>query len=198
MARNHNYYYFYLHGYGRSCNLSCLDPFYSYHLIPEGSKNISSELESNPGPLASQATALISNSLMGLDKRPPCLRLPRGSTISQHIRELLSIGAYVKLSRVFDMIRNLLSLWGKAKQDKGVSDYLINCNYVIMSQLIMPRCQGQTRKLHVSSILSCIQKIKKASYPNSYKRKLAQFWGFSPMRNSAYDRSLTSRALLRT
>ena len=37
---------------------SCLDPFYSYLLIPEEKKNIWSELELNPGPLASQATTL--------------------------------------------------------------------------------------------------------------------------------------------
>ena len=55
MARN---YYFYLHGYARSRNLSCLDPFSSNLLIPKEKKNIWSELESNPGPLASQATAL--------------------------------------------------------------------------------------------------------------------------------------------
>ena len=48
----------YLHEYARSRNLSCLDPFCSYLLIPEERKNIWSELESNPGPLALQATAL--------------------------------------------------------------------------------------------------------------------------------------------
>ena len=58
---------FYLHGYARSCNLSCLDPFYSYLLIPEEKKNIWSELKSNPGPLASQATALTTRPwLLGL------------------------------------------------------------------------------------------------------------------------------------
>ena len=42
-------------------NWWCLDPFYSYHLIPEEKKNIWPELESNPGPLTShsQATTLI-------------------------------------------------------------------------------------------------------------------------------------------
>ena len=51
---------FLLDGYARAYNLSCLDPFYSYLLIPEEKNNIWSELESNPGPLASctQATAL--------------------------------------------------------------------------------------------------------------------------------------------
>ena len=51
MARN-------LHGHARSRNLSWLDPFYSYLLIPEERKNIWSELESNSGPLASQSTSL--------------------------------------------------------------------------------------------------------------------------------------------
>ena len=37
---------------------SCLDPFYPYLLIPEVRKKHWSELESNPGSLASQATAL--------------------------------------------------------------------------------------------------------------------------------------------
>ena len=37
MAKN---YFYFLHGYARSCNLSCLDPFYSYHLIPEERKNL--------------------------------------------------------------------------------------------------------------------------------------------------------------
>ena len=55
MARN---YYFNLHGYARSCNLSCLDPFHSYLLYPRRRKNIWSELESNSGHLASQVTAL--------------------------------------------------------------------------------------------------------------------------------------------
>ena len=49
---------FFIHEYSRSCNSSCLDPFYSYHLIPEERKTFWSELESNPGPLASQGTAL--------------------------------------------------------------------------------------------------------------------------------------------
>ena len=35
-----------------------MDPFFSSLLIPEERKTIWSELESNPGPLASQATAL--------------------------------------------------------------------------------------------------------------------------------------------
>ena len=38
--------------------LLCLDPFYYYLLIPEERKNIWSELELNPGPLATQASAL--------------------------------------------------------------------------------------------------------------------------------------------
>ena len=50
--------FFCLHGYARSHNLSCLDPFYSYLLIPKENKIIWSELESNPGPLVEQATAL--------------------------------------------------------------------------------------------------------------------------------------------
>ena len=36
MARN---YYFNLHGFARSCNLSCLDQFYSYLLITKERKN---------------------------------------------------------------------------------------------------------------------------------------------------------------
>ena len=49
----------YLHGYARSRNLSCLDPVYSYLLIPEERrKTFDLSIESNPGPLASQATAL--------------------------------------------------------------------------------------------------------------------------------------------
>ena len=44
-ARN---YYFYLHWYARSRNLSCLDPFCSFLLICEDKKNIWSELELNP------------------------------------------------------------------------------------------------------------------------------------------------------
>ena len=68
MARNY-YYYFYLHGYARSRNLSCLDQFNTYLLIPEERKNIWSELEPNPGPLASQATALTTRPwLLGLFK----------------------------------------------------------------------------------------------------------------------------------
>ena len=51
---------FHLNGYARASNSSCLDPFYSYLLMPKEKKNIWTELESNPGPLASrsQATAL--------------------------------------------------------------------------------------------------------------------------------------------
>ena len=51
---------FHLDGYVRAQNSSCLDPFYSYLLIPEEKMNVWSELELNPGPLASrsQATAL--------------------------------------------------------------------------------------------------------------------------------------------
>ena len=56
-AKNHII-IFYLHGYARSRNLSCLDPFLFLPPIPEGRKNIWSELESNPGPHASQATTL--------------------------------------------------------------------------------------------------------------------------------------------
>ena len=58
MARNCIILFFYLHEYARSRNLLCLDPFYSNLLIPEERINIRSELESKPGPLASQATAL--------------------------------------------------------------------------------------------------------------------------------------------
>ena len=54
MARN---VFFYLHGYARSRNLLCLDPFYSYLLIPEKRKTIWSELELNPGPFASPEAA---------------------------------------------------------------------------------------------------------------------------------------------
>ena len=55
MARNS----FYPHGYTRSHNLSYLGPFYSYLLMAkERRKTIWSELESNPIPLASQASAL--------------------------------------------------------------------------------------------------------------------------------------------
>ena len=53
-----NNYFIFLLGYARSFNLSCQHPFYFYLLIPEERKNIWSELESNPGALASQATAL--------------------------------------------------------------------------------------------------------------------------------------------
>ena len=51
---------FHLNGYARAPNSLSLDPFYSHLLIPKEKKNIWSELESNPGPLAScsQATAL--------------------------------------------------------------------------------------------------------------------------------------------
>ena len=68
MARNFYYYYYFNRpGYARSCNLSCLDPFHSYLLIPEEKKNILSELELNPGPLASQATSLTTRPwLLGL------------------------------------------------------------------------------------------------------------------------------------
>ena len=52
MARNYYYYYyFHLDGYARA-HILCLDPFYSYLLIPEEKKTFWSELESNPGPLA--------------------------------------------------------------------------------------------------------------------------------------------------
>ena len=54
---------FFLHGYARSCNLSCLDPFISYLLCPRR-KTIGLELELNPGPLASQATALTTRPLL--------------------------------------------------------------------------------------------------------------------------------------
>ena len=65
MARN--YFYYYLHGYARSCNFLCLDPFCSYLLIPEEKENIWSELESDPCPFASQATALTTRPwLLGL------------------------------------------------------------------------------------------------------------------------------------
>ena len=50
-------------------HILCLDPFYSYLLIPEEKKNIWSELELNPGPLASrtQVTALTTRPwLLGL------------------------------------------------------------------------------------------------------------------------------------
>ena len=57
VAMNYDF-YFYLHGYAGSCNLSCLDPFFSCLLTSEEKKNIWFELELNPGPLASQATAL--------------------------------------------------------------------------------------------------------------------------------------------
>ena len=48
---------FHLDGYARARNSWCLDPFYSYLLIPEEKKNIWFELESNPGPLSSQSQA---------------------------------------------------------------------------------------------------------------------------------------------
>ena len=52
---------FYLYGYARSCNLLCVDPLYSYLLIPEERrKTIWSELESNLSPLSSQETVLTS------------------------------------------------------------------------------------------------------------------------------------------
>ena len=74
MARN-------LDGYARACNSLCLDPFYSYLLIPEEKKNIWSELESKPGPLAflTQVTALIT--------RPWLLR--QDSTILGSLKALL-------------------------------------------------------------------------------------------------------------
>ena len=56
MARNYYYYYYFLHGYARACDSSCLDPFNSY--LRGEKKNIWTELESNPGPPASQATTL--------------------------------------------------------------------------------------------------------------------------------------------
>ena len=51
---------FHLDGYASERNSSFLDPFYSYLLIPKRRKTIGSELELNPGTLASrsQATAL--------------------------------------------------------------------------------------------------------------------------------------------
>ena len=51
---------FELHGCARSRNLSRLDPFCSYHPYTRGErlKNIWSDLELNPGSLASQATTL--------------------------------------------------------------------------------------------------------------------------------------------
>ena len=63
-----NYYYFHLAGYARA-HILCLNPFYSYLLIPEEKKNIWNELELNPGPHASrpQATALTTRPwLLGL------------------------------------------------------------------------------------------------------------------------------------
>ena len=55
MARNYYFFLIYMDTQDQA-NLSCLGPFYSYLLIPKVKKNIWSELESNPGPLASQAT----------------------------------------------------------------------------------------------------------------------------------------------
>ena len=46
---------FFLHGYATSYNFSCPDPFISY---AQGGKPFGLELESKPGPLASQTTAL--------------------------------------------------------------------------------------------------------------------------------------------
>ena len=67
MARNYIILFYYLHGCARSRNLSCVDPFYSYLLILKERKNIWSELESNPGPLATQATTLTTRPwLLGL------------------------------------------------------------------------------------------------------------------------------------
>ena len=48
---------FHLAGYARALNSLCLDPFYSYLLLPKEKKNIWSELESNPGPFASRSQA---------------------------------------------------------------------------------------------------------------------------------------------
>ena len=65
MARND---FFHLDRCARA-HILCLDPFYSYLLIPEEKKNIWSELELNPGPLAShtQVTALTTRPwLLGL------------------------------------------------------------------------------------------------------------------------------------
>ena len=44
--------------------LSNLDPFFQPQMLFEGKKTIWSELESNPGPIASQATALTTRPLL--------------------------------------------------------------------------------------------------------------------------------------
>ena len=60
---------FHLDGYVRAGNSSCLDPFYSYLLIPEEKKIIWSELESSPLTSSSQASALTTRPwLLGLKK----------------------------------------------------------------------------------------------------------------------------------
>ena len=66
---------FYIHGYARSHNFSSLDPFFQ-PLMPLERKTLRSELESNPGPLASQATTLTTR---------PCL-LNRVSSCRCHSR----------------------------------------------------------------------------------------------------------------
>ena len=63
--------FLYLHGYARSCNLLLLDPFNLPSSYARGEKPFGLELESNPGPLASQATTL--------STRPCLLGLPRNS-----------------------------------------------------------------------------------------------------------------------
>ena len=63
VARN-----FFLHGYARSRNLSHLDPFIFPTSYARGEKRLGIELESNPDPLALQATALTT--------RPSRLGLP--------------------------------------------------------------------------------------------------------------------------
>ena len=50
--------FFFLHGYARSCNYHVWINFFPTSLYPRREKTIWSELETNPGPLASQATAL--------------------------------------------------------------------------------------------------------------------------------------------
>ena len=55
MARND---FFYLHLYARITQFIVSGSIFSYRLISEEEKNIWSELELNPGPLASQVTAL--------------------------------------------------------------------------------------------------------------------------------------------
>ena len=54
-------YFYFLHGYARSCNLSCLGPFFSHLLIPEERKNHLVWAEIQPRStcvICSQATAL--------------------------------------------------------------------------------------------------------------------------------------------